>query len=62
MSREELKVILKDWMSATTQIAKVDTGWTSSQISQWWQGKFGIKMTDRWVNRVLYGSNRTAVK
>jgi hypothetical protein len=55
LSKEEIKVLLKDWMVATTQIIKTDTGWKSSNISIWWQSKLGINMKDKWVNRALYG-------
>ena len=57
--RQERKVILKDWMTSTTEMVKVSNPkCTSSDISFWWRENFGIKMTDRQVEKALYGNKK----
>jgi hypothetical protein len=53
-TRNEIKGVLKDWMTATTQIAKVEQPYrTSQEIADLWKKKYGIKMTHGWVSKAL---------
>jgi hypothetical protein len=55
--REEIKSNLKDWMTATSQLEKAKNhNMTSSDISYLWRKIFGIKMTDKWIEKALYGN------
>lgn len=56
-SREETKAKLKDWMTSTCQLLKVQdpVRMNSDEITFWWKVKFGIWMRSRWVEKALYG-------
>lgn len=58
-SKEERKSKLRDWMTATTQLVKInaqDQKVSVSDITYWWRGKIGVKMTDEWIKKALYGN------
>lgn len=56
MIREEVKVLLRDWMTSTTQLIKVhNQHWRVDDISAWWRSNFGLRMSDKWVEKALYG-------
>lgn len=51
------KMLLRDWMTATTQVLKVhNQSFTSEELANAWNDKFpGMKMKAAWVNKALYG-------
>ena len=52
------KQILRDWMTATTQIMKVDDHTqTNADIVEKWRA-MGIKMNEAWVRKALYGGKK----
>ena len=52
------KQVLRDWMTATTQIIKVkDSKQTDADIVEQWRA-LGIKMNEAWVRKALYGSQK----
>jgi hypothetical protein len=59
---DKRKQILRNWMVATTRVMKGYSGIkppvTVNEISFLWEKMFGIKMTDRWVVRALYGKEK----
>ena len=58
-SRDEIKASLKDWMTATTQLHKAKNPQRSiSDITYLWRLSAGIKMTDKWVEKALYGNKK----
>lgn len=59
MDKNEIKIKLRDWMTATTQIFKMHNQFCGlGDISFWWRGQLGIKMNDKWVEKTLYGHKR----
>ncbi|OGM10449.1 hypothetical protein A2Z67_04025 [Candidatus Woesebacteria bacterium RBG_13_36_22] len=59
-NKEEIKSKLRDWMTSTNQLTKArDPGFTLSDISFAWRIQFGVKMTDKWVEKSLYGRVKT---
>ncbi len=53
--RNEIKNMLRDWLTATTQMEKVrDNTLSVSDIAFMWRAKYGIKMNDKWVTKALY--------
>lgn len=55
--REERKALLRDWLTATTQLIKVEyPNLNAYAISQIWRRGLAIKMTPKWVDRALYGA------
>ena len=58
-SRDEIKSNLRDWMTSTCQLTKAKfNNVTVSDITFMWRSQFGIKMTDAWVKKALYGKKR----
>lgn len=57
--KDERKTALRDWMTSTTQLLKVNHTTSSrpstSDITYWWRAKIGVRMTDKWVEKALYG-------
>jgi len=52
------KQVLRDWMTATTQIIKVgDHTQTNADIVEKWRA-MGIKMNEAWVKKALYGGKQ----
>ena len=60
MDKNELKVKLRDWMTATTQLLKVSNPHVmdTDAITFWWRSKFGIRMKSRWIEKALYGKKQ----
>lgn len=58
------KMLLRDWMTATTQVLKVrNPHKTPEDLAVSWNEKFeGLKMTGRWINKALYGSQKLLKK
>lgn len=49
-----VKMLLKDWMTATTQIMKVSNPTvTAADISFWWRAQMGIRMNEKYVGKCL---------
>lgn len=57
MSQGEVKIILRDWMTASTQMMKLSAiRAIPEQIAAIWNANIpGLKMTPRWVEKALYG-------
>ena len=54
-SREERKQLLRDWMTAQSQLAKVNyPNVTLGELATFWR-TLGLNMTEEWVQRALYG-------
>ena len=49
MSKEEIKIMLRDWMTSTCQLIKVGAPdkISSSDISYLFRTQFGIRMNDK---------------
>lgn len=59
-TQKERKTMLKDWMTATTQLEKAgDHTKTPADISFSWRIVYGIKMTEDWVKKALYGRSKS---
>ncbi len=57
--REETKALLRDWMTSTCQLEKAMTRHSISDITFSWRKSFpDIKMTDKWVEKALYGRKK----
>jgi hypothetical protein len=58
-TKSEIKVGLRDWMTATCQTLKVadPKRVSSSDIAYLFRSTFGIRMNDKWVDKALYGRN-----
>jgi hypothetical protein len=56
-TKSEIKIKLRDWMTASSQLLKVAAPDKIgvSDISFMFRAQYGIKMTDKWVERALYG-------
>jgi len=55
-TKGEIKIELRDWMTATNQLMKArDPKATLSDISFAWRSHVGVKMTDAWAKKSLYG-------
>lgn len=58
-SREEIKASLRDWMTATCQLMKINKKSGAKidieDITFWWKVTFGIRMRYKWAEKALYG-------
>jgi hypothetical protein len=60
-TKEERKQLLRDWMTAATQLYKVENpSRTIDTIASFWRAIYGIKMRHEWVKRALYGGSNVS--
>jgi len=55
IDKEERKSLLRDWLTATCQLAKVHNPHLTSEVIAEGFVHDGIKMNVKWVDRALYG-------
>ena len=60
--REEIKMLLRDWMTSQTQLMKVHNRTLSSaDIAFVWRSSLGIKMNEEWIDKALYGCKKEVI-